>query len=326
MEKIKIALLGLGTVGSGVKAILDEKQEQLSEKIYQKSGRKITVEIAKILIRHPEKYKDVDPALLTTDYQEILDDDSIKVVVEAIGGEEPATSYMISAMEKKKHVVSANKLAIARSKGSLEEAAKENNVVFLYEAAVAGTIPILRAINDSLVGNDITKISGIINGTTNYILSKMTNERSSYKDALKKAQELGFAEPDPTSDVSGNDALYKIAILSRLAFGKWLDLDAIDCQGITGVTAEQIQKAKDQGNVIKFLAQSEKVDGKIIASVSLQAIDRHHPLAHVDGAMNAVYLHCDNAGELLFQGAGAGSRPTGSAVVSDLFEIVSNHS
>lgn len=322
MENIKIALLGLGTVGSGVRKILNEKQEQLSQKIYQKNGQKVTIEIAKILIRHPENYLEVDPSLLTTNYQEILDDDSIKMVVEAIGGESPATEYMIRAMEKKKHVVSANKLAIAKSHGSLEEVARKNQVHFFYEAAVAGTVPILRTINDSLVANEITKVSGIINGTTNYILSKMTNEQSSYQDALKKAQELGFAEANPASDVNGDDAKYKIAILSRLAFGEWVDLESIACQGITAVTPEQIHDAKAKGKVIKFLAQSEKVNGNIMASVSLQEIDRHHPLAHVEGAMNAVYLHCDNAGELLFQGAGAGSRPTASAVVSDVFEII----
>lgn len=322
MEKIKIALLGLGTVGSGVREILLEKQEHLSEKIYQKNGQKVIIEIAKILIRQPDKYQYVDPSLPTTDYQEILDDDSIKIVIEAMGGEHPATEYMLRAMEKKKHVVSANKLAIAKSNGSLETTARKNHVNFLYEAAVAGTVPVLRAINDSLVANEITKVSGIINGTTNYILSKMTNEQSSYKDALLNAQELGFAEANPASDVNGDDAKYKIAILSRLAFGQWPDLNTIDCQGITAVTPKQIQDAKAKGKVIKFLAQSEKVNGNIIASVSLQEIDRQHPLAHVEGAMNAVYLHCDNAGELLFQGAGAGSRPTASAVVSDVFNIV----
>ena len=321
MEKIKIALLGLGTVGSGVKAILEEKEEVLRERLYGKTGRDLSFEIVKILIRNPEKYGHVDSSLLTTDYQEILEDDSIQVVVEAIGGENPATDYMLKAMERKKHVVSANKLAIAKSGGSLEKASNENHGEFFYEAAVAGTIPILRSINDSLVANEITKISGIINGTTNYILSKMTNEKSSYHDALKKAQELGFAETDPASDVNGNDAQYKIAILSRLAFGEWPDLDSIPRQGITEVTPEQIEDARNRGKVIKFLARSEKINGKIVASVNPQEIDRHHPLAHVEGAMNAVYLHCDNAGELLFQGAGAGSRPTASAVVSDLFAI-----
>lgn len=322
MEKIKIALLGLGTVGSGVHAILEEKQNLLQQRFHNKNDREVSIKIAKILIRDPAKYHNVDPSLLTTDYQEILDDDSIRVVVEAIGGEKPAVDYMIRAMERKKHVVSANKLAISKFGEPLVKASKKNNMEFLYEAAVAGTIPILRTIKDSLVANEITKMSGIINGTTNFILSKMTHEQSSYKDALVKAQELGFAEADPGSDVNGDDALYKIAILSRLAFGTWMDLNTIDCKGITEVTPKQIEDAQKRGKVIKFLARSEKVDGKIIASVSPEEIDRNHPLAHVDGAMNAVYLHCDNAGELLFQGAGAGSRPTASAVVSDLFAVV----
>jgi len=322
MEKIKIALLGLGTVGGGVKAILEEKQDLIQERIYIKNGRKVSLEISKILISHPEKYRAISPVLLTTDFQEIMNDENIKVVVEVMGGEEPATNYMLQAMERKKHVVTANKLAIAKSGELLENVATKNRVNFLYEAAVAGTIPIIRTINDSLVANEITEISGIINGTTNYILSKMTHERSPYAEALMNAQELGFAEEDPGSDVKGDDALYKIAILSRLAFGEWPDLDTIDCKGITEITPQQIEDAKKRGKVIKFLARTKKAEGKIIASVSPEEIDLHHPLAHVDGAMNAVYLHCDNAGELLFQGAGAGSRPTASAVVSDLFAVI----
>ena len=321
MKKIKIALLGHGTVGGGVRTILEEKQELLEKKIYLKTGRKLSLEISKILISNPEKHSSIDPLLISTDYGEILNDENIKIVVEVIGGKEPATSYMLEAMKRKKHVISANKLAIARSGNKLENTAIKNRVEFLYEAAVAGTIPIIRTINDSLVANEITEISGIINGTTNYILSKMTHENSSYGIALKKAQELGFAESNPGSDVNGDDALYKIAILSRMAFGKWPDLDTIGCKGITEITPQKIQEAKKRGKVIKFLARTKKFDEKIIASVSPEEVDLHHPLAHVDGAMNAVYLHCDNAGELLFQGAGAGSLPTASAVVSDIFAI-----
>lgn len=324
MKKIEIAMLGLGTVGSGVKNILEEKCEHLSQKIFEKTGIKKEIKISKILVRDKNKDYGVDKAILTEDYKEILSDENIKIVVEVIGGESPATDYMIKAMKEKKHVVSANKLAIAKSKGSLEEEAKKNDVKFMYEASVAGTIPVIRVINDSLVANNITKISGIINGTTNYILSKMTNENQSFEEALKKAQELGFAEADPSSDVDGDDVMYKIAILSRLAFGDWIDLESIDKKGITSVTLKDIEEAKANGKKIKFIAQAEKVEGKLAVSVSLQEIEEKHPLANVDGAMNAVYITCDNAGEILLQGAGAGSRPTASAVVSDIVAIAEN--
>lgn len=324
MKTIEIAMLGLGTVGSGVKNILEEKCEHLSQKIFEKTGVKKEIKISKILVRDKNKDYGVDKAILTEDYKEILSDENIKIVVEVIGGESPATDYMIKAMKEKKHVVSANKLAIAKSKGSLEEEAKKNDVKFMYEASVAGTIPVIRVINDSLVANNITKISGIINGTTNYILSKMTNENQSFEEALKKAQELGFAEADPSSDVDGDDVMYKIAILSRLAFGDWIDLESIDKKGITSVTLKDIEEAKANGKKIKFIAQAEKVEGKLAVSVSLQEIEEKHPLANVDGAMNAVYITCDNAGEILLQGAGAGSRPTASAVVSDIVAIAEN--
>lgn len=324
MKTIEIAMLGLGTVGSGVKNILEEKCEHLSQKIFEKTGIKKEIKISKILVRDKNKDYGVDKAILTEDYKEILSDENIKIVVEVIGGESPATDYMIKAMKEKKHVVSANKLAIAKSKGSLEEEAKKNDVKFMYEASVAGTIPVIRVINDSLVANNITKISGIINGTTNYILSKMTNENQSFEEALKKAQELGFAEADPSSDVDGDDVMYKIAILSRLAFGDWIDLESIDKKGITSVTLKDIEEAKANGKKIKFIAQAEKVEGKLAVSVSLQEIEEKHPLANVDGAMNAVYITCDNAGEILLQGAGAGSRPTASAVVSDIVAIAEN--
>ena len=324
MKTIEIAMLGLGTVGSGVKNILEEKCEHLSQKIFEKTGIKKEIKISKILVRDKNKDYGVDKAILTEDYKEILSDENIKIVVEVIGGESPATDYMIKAMKEKKHVVSANKLAIAKSKGSLEEEAKKNDVKFMYEASVAGTIPVIRVINDSLVANNITKISGIINGTTNYILSKMTNENQSFEEALKKAQELGFAEADPSSDVDGDDVMYKIAILSRLAFGDWIDLESIDKKGITSVTLKDIEEAKANGKKIKFIAQAEKIEGKLAVSVSLQEIEEKHPLANVDGAMNAVYITCDNAGEILLQGAGAGSRPTASAVVSDIVAIAEN--
>ncbi|MBP2027730.1 homoserine dehydrogenase [Acetoanaerobium pronyense] len=323
MEKIQIAVLGLGTVGSGVKNILQEKKELLKERIFQKTGLEREIEIKKILIRDINKVYDVDKELLTEDFEDILNDDDIKIVVELIGGNQPATDYMIKAMKANKNVITANKLVIAKSNGLLEKVAKENDVRFMYEASVAGTVPVIKVINDSLVGNSISKISGIVNGTTNYILSKMTNENKSFEEALKSAQDLGFAESDPSSDIDGDDSLYKIAILSKLAFSTEIDLEKISKQGIRHITKTDIENAKNSNKRIKFLAQAEKKEGKVVISVSPVEIDSKHPLANVEGAMNAVCISCDNAGEIMLQGAGAGSRPTASAVVSDIFSVAS---
>lgn len=321
MQKIKIAILGLGTVGAGVKNILMEKEAQLSQKLYEKTGKRKIIEIKKVLVRNLDREYGLDKNMITKDYEDILNDPEIQIIAELMGGENPATEYMIQAMEKGKHVVSANKMAIAKSKGNLDEKAKEQGVSFMYEASVAGTIPVIRVINDCLVANKIQKISGIINGTTNYILSKMVNEGQSFEAALKKAQELGFAEADPSADVDGDDAMYKIAILTKLAFGKDVELEAIGKTGITGITENDVAKAKEKGRTIKFLAQAEQIGDALEISVSPQEIDKSHPLANVDGAMNAVYITCDNSGEIMLQGAGAGSRPTASAVVSDIFAI-----
>lgn len=321
MKTIKIALLGLGTVGSGVKNILEEKKDQLSDKLFEKTGEKALIEIKKILVRNTDKDYGVDKSMLTTDYSQIIDDPEIQIVVELMGGDEPASEYMTRAMESGKHVVTANKMAIALSGGKIEDKAKEKGVSFMYEASVAGTIPVIRVIQDSLVANEIQKISGIINGTTNYILSKMMNENQSFESALKKAQELGFAEADPTSDVEGYDAMYKIAILSKLAFNFMPDLKNIKRTGIRGVSISDIDKARENGNTIKFIAQAEKFKEGVKVSVAPLEISKKHPLANVDGPMNAVYITCDNAGEIMLQGAGAGSRPTASAVVSDIFAI-----
>ncbi len=321
MKKVKIALLGLGTVGSGVKSILEEKKDQLSQKLYEKTGEEKCIEISRILVRNTEKDYGADKSLLTADYEDIINDPEIKIVVELIGGQEPATKYMKQAIDAGKHVVTANKMAIAMSGGSIEDQAKKSGAAFMYEASVAGTIPVIRVIQDSLVANDIRKISGIINGTTNYILSKMANEGQSFEDALKKAQELGFAEADPTSDVEGFDAMYKIAILSKLAFGIMPEPDQISRTGITGVSVADIENAKANGSTVKFIAQAHREGDSVNVSVSPVEISTKHPLANVDGAMNAVYIDCDNAGEIMLQGAGAGSRPTASAVVSDIFAI-----
>ncbi|MGB5823240.1 MAG: homoserine dehydrogenase [Proteocatella sp.] len=321
MKKIKVAILGLGTVGSGVKNILMEKEAQLSQKLYEKTGEHKKIEIKKVLVRNIQRDYGLDKNMITNDYEDILNDPEIQIVAELMGGENPATEYMTKAMEKGKHVISANKMAIAKSKGALDEKAKEQGVSFMYEASVAGTIPVIRVINDCLVANKIQKISGIINGTTNYILSKMANEGQSFEAALREAQELGFAEADPSADVEGDDAMYKIAIMSKLAFGKDVELGTISKTGITGITEDDVERAKKNGRIIKFLAQAEQIGDVIEISVSLQELEKTHPLANVDGAMNAVYITCDNAGEIMLQGAGAGSRPTASAVVSDIFAI-----
>lgn len=325
MKNINIALLGAGTVGSGVIGILQENKEVIVKRLYKKTGEEYNISIKKILIRNPSKYPEIPSELVTTTFEDIENDDTINIVVELMGGKQPATDYMLRAMKAGKHVVTANKLAIAQSNGAFEEASKKYNVKFMFEASVAGTIPVVRVIEDSLTANKINRISGIVNGTTNFILTKMEKENLDFDSALKLAQQLGYAEADPSSDIDGDDAMYKIAILSHLAYDKSIDLSNIDKTGLASVTKEDLDNAKENGCTIKYIAESALTsDDDVKITVSPQVLPLTHPLAGVEGATNAVYLYCDNAGEVMLQGQGAGSRPTASAVVSDILNIIEN--
>ena len=321
MKTVKIALLGLGNVGRGVWNILKMNEEE----IMKRSGYK--VEVAKILVRDKNKPRTVEvlDEIVTTDFNEILNDDSIKIVVEVMGGIEPAKDYILKAMSKKKNVVTANKMLIATNGDELFHKADEEGVMINYEASVAGGIPIIQSINESLTANKIEQLYGIVNGTTNFILSKMELEGSGFYDVLKEAQELGYAEADPTSDIEGYDAQYKLAILASLAFGTKIDIDKVYRQGITNITSLDMEYAKSLGMVIKLLAIVKEKNGKLELRVHPTMIPETHPLANVYDSFNAVFINGNAVGDMMFYGRGAGSLPTGSAVVSDIISILRNN-
>ena len=320
MKKVKIALLGLGNVGRGVWMILNSNKEE----IMKRSGYE--VEIAKILVRDKNKKRSVEvpDEIITTDFDEILEDDSIKIVVEVMGGMEPSKGYMLRCMDKKKHIVTANKMLIANAGDELFEKADEMGVMFQYEASVAGGIPIIKGINESLTANKIEKLYGIVNGTTNYILSKMELEGADFDDVLKEAQEKGYAEADPTSDLEAFDAQYKLAILASLAFGSKIDVDNIYREGITKIEAVDMKYAKEFKMGIKLLAIAKENNGKIELRVHPTMISKKHPLSNIYDSFNAVFIKGNAVGDLMFYGRGAGDLPTGSAVVGDIVTIVRN--
>lgn len=320
MKKVKIALLGLGNVGRGVWMILNSNKEE----IMKRSGYE--VEIAKILVRDKNKKRSVEvpDEIITTDFDEILEDDSIKIVVEVMGGMEPSKRYMLRCMDKKKHIVTANKMLIANAGDELFEKADEMGVMFQYEASVAGGIPIIKGIDESLTANKIEKLYGIVNGTTNYILSKMELEGADFDDMLKEAQEKGYAEADPTSDIEAFDAQYKLAILASLAFGSKIDVDNIYREGITKIEAVDMKYAKEFKMGIKLLAIAKENNGKIELRVHPTMISKKHPLSNIYDSFNAVFIKGNAVGDLMFYGRGAGDLPTGSAVVGDIVTIVRN--
>ncbi|WP_252224216.1 MULTISPECIES: homoserine dehydrogenase [unclassified Clostridium] len=318
MKKVRIALLGLGNVGRGVCMILNSNKEE----IMKRSGYE--VEIAKILVRDASKARGVEVSeeLITTDFNEILKDDSIKIVLEIMGGIDPAKEYMIKCMNAGKHIVTANKMLIATHGDELFENADSNGVMFKYEASVAGGIPIINGIDESLTANKIKELYGIINGTTNYILTKMECDGFGFDEALKEAQEKGYAEADPTSDIDGYDAQYKLAILSSLAFGTKIDVDNVYREGITNINPIDMEYAKEFKMVIKLLAIVKEVNGKLELRVHPTMIPKKHPLANVYDSFNAVFVKGNAVGDLMFYGRGAGDLPTGSAVVSDVISML----
>ncbi|GIM27659.1 homoserine dehydrogenase [Clostridium polyendosporum] len=318
MEKVRIALLGLGNVGKGVWKILQTNKEA----IIKRAG--YDIEIAKILVRDINKYRNigVPEELLTTNADDIFNDDSIKIVVEVMGGLEPAKEYILRAIRNKKNVVTANKLLIATNGDQIFSEAEENEVIVNFEASVAGGIPVIHGINESLTANKIEEVVGIINGTTNYILTKMTLEGMDFEDALKEAQEKGYAEADPTSDVESYDAAYKLAILTKLAFETKVDMNNVYREGITKINSIDIQYAKELGYVIKLLAIVKEVDGKLELRVHPTMIPSIHPLANVNDSFNAVFIKGNAVGDLMLYGRGAGELPTGSAVVGDIISVL----
>ena len=320
MKPIKVGLLGMGTVGTGVLRIVEGHQDDLQKQI----GSAIRIE--KVLVKDkskPRRYA-VEQWRLTENAWDIIDDPEIDAVVEVMGGIEPAKSYILAAIEKGKHVVTANKDLMALHGTEILTKAAERHCDVFYEASVAGGIPIIRTLIDGFSSDRITKIMGIVNGTTNYILSKMSLEGASYKDVLKEAQELGYAEADPTSDVEGLDAARKMAILGTLGFRTSLSLDDIQVKGISQVTKEDILYGKRLGYEVKLLGIAERQDDLISVSVQPAMVKHTHPLASVNGVFNAVYVYGEAVGETMFYGPGAGEMPTATSVVSDLIAVAKN--
>jgi homoserine dehydrogenase len=313
---IGIGLLGAGVVGGGVARILREKAEIYARQIG------CPLELKRVLVRDVAKQRDVEiPAsLLTTDSDEVLDDPSIRIVIEVMGGEEPAFTYLSRALGAGKFVVTGNKEVMAKHGGELLRLAREHNVDLLYEASVGGGIPIIAPLKRDLLANDIVAVTAIINGTTNYILTSMGKGSGSFADALAQAQELGFAEPDPTNDIEGIDAAYKLCILATLAFHVDVGPDDVYREGITKLEARDFEYAREMGYVIKLLAIARRQDDAVELRVHPSMVPQEQMLAGVDGVLNAVEIQGDLLPAVLFQGPGAGSLPTTSAVVGDVLD------
>jgi homoserine dehydrogenase len=317
---VNAALLGLGTVGTGVYKVLKKQEPEMTSKIGSQ------VKIKKILVRNLEKAaaKVEDPSMLTNQWEEILADPEIQIVIELMGGIHPAREYILEALKAGKHVVSANKDLIAVHGRELLDAAETAGVDFMFEAAVAGGIPIIRPLKQCLAGNYLTEVMGIVNGTTNFILTKMTQEGMEFQDALALATELGYAEADPTADIDGLDAGRKVAILASVAFHSRVVFDDVYIEGITKISAKDIRYAKEMGCDIKLLGVARNEEDGIEAYVCPMLIPSNHPLATVNDSYNAVFVHGDAVEDAMFFGRGAGELPTASAVVGDIFDIVRN--
>ena len=317
MKELNIALLGLGTVGSGVVKIIEENRQQIKDTINK------DIVIKHILVRDKSKKRplNISQYHLTEDINDILNDNSIDIVVEVMGGIEPTVDWLRTALKNKKHVITANKDLLAIHLKLLEDLAEENGVALKFEASVAGGIPIVNAINNGLNANNISKFMGIFNGTSNFILSKMTHEQTTFKDALEEAQRLGFAEADPTDDVEGVDAARKVVITSYLSFNQVIKLNDVKSVGISDITLADINAANSLNYKIKLIGKGTYENGYVNASVEPTLIHKNHQLAAVENEYNAIYVIGDAVGDTMFYGKGAGSLATGSAVVSDLLNV-----
>lgn len=322
MEKpgvIKAALLGFGTVGKGVFKLTERRKEELPHTI----GTDFV--ISRILVRSLDKQRaEAAPELFTADWSDILGDEEIRIVIELIGGIEPARTYILEALRAGKHVVTANKDLIAEYGKELFDAAAENRCDLLFEASVAGGIPIIRPLKQCLAGNEIAEVMGIVNGTTNFILSKMSRDNMEFAEALQEATELGYAEADPTADIEGYDAGRKVAIMASIAFHSRVTFQDVYTEGITKISATDIQYAKELGSVIKLLGVARNTADGIEVRVHPMLIPCGHPLASVMDSYNAVYVRGDAVGDTMFYGRGAGELPTASAVMGDVIDVARN--
>jgi homoserine dehydrogenase len=315
-DSLGISMLGAGNVGGGVVAALVAGVDRYAALVGA------PLELRRVLVRDASRARDgLTADQLTTDVDDVMTDAETKVVIEVLGGEEPAREYIERALAAGKHVVTANKEVLAKHGASLLATASEHGVRLLYEASVGGGIPIVHPLGRDLLANDVAAVTAIINGTTNYILTAMAQEGASYEDVLSDAQELGYAEPDPTADVEGIDAAYKLSILCGLAFHVEVRPDDVTRQGITGLSASDFIYAEELGCTIKLLATGRLADGAVTASVLPTLVGQHEPLAKVDGVLNAVQVEGDLVGRVLFEGPGAGPAPTASAILADVLDI-----
>lgn len=321
VRPLRVALLGAGNVGSEVARLLVESAGDLEARIGA------PLELVAVAVRDLDKARPgIDPRIITTDADAVVSRDDLDIVVEVLGGIEPARTLLLKAMANGASVVTANKALLAKDGTTLFDAAEKAGVDIYYEASVAGAIPLLRPIRESLAGDKIRRVLGIVNGTTNFILTKMDEGGADYADVLKEAQELGYAEADPTADVEGHDAAAKAAILASLAFHTRVTIDDVSCEGISKVTAADIAAAHDMGFVIKLLAIAERLpnDEGIVVRVHPAMVPREHPLASVRLAFNAVFVEAEAAGQVMFYGRGAGGAPTASSILGDVVTVARN--
>lgn len=317
MEGVRIGLVGLGTVGASFYELLAGNAEELRRRLG------VAVEVPVVAVRDPKRPRNVTAGTrVVGDYRAVLDDPSLPVVVELVGGTGVAREVVRGALERGKHVITANKALIAAHGEELFALARAKGVELLFEASVCGGIPIVKVLRESLLGNRVDRILGIVNGTTNYMLTRMSEEGLDYAAALAEAQARGFAEADPEADVSGEDATQKISILASLAFGTWIDWREVPREGITRITPRDIAFARSAGYVFKLVAAASQVDGRPLVAVYPAMVSRNHPLAAVRGESNAVMIDSDFLGPSVYQGRGAGGRPTASSLASDLGDLV----
>ncbi len=312
---VGVGLLGLGVVGSGVATILKEKAATLTQEVG------CPVILRRVLVRDSGKPRDIDLNAITLDAETILSDPEVDIVIELMGGEEPAFHYMQEALRRGKHVITANKEVIAKHGPELLDLAAQSQTALLYEASVGGGIPLIAPFRQGLLANDITALHAIINGTTNYILTNMAKGDKDLAESLREAQALGYAEADPSNDVLGTDAAYKLAILANLAFHSPVRPDEVFREGITGLTARDFRYARELGYAIKLLAIAKREGNEMEARVHPAMVPLDRILAKVDGVFNAVEVEGDLTGRIMFYGRGAGSLPTTSAVIADLIEL-----
>lgn len=315
MHMINIAILGYGTVGSGVFEVITKNKDVVNKKAGEEINIKYVLDLREFPGMPVEK-------VLTHNIDDILDDESVKVVVEVMGGVEPAYTFVKSALLKGKSVATSNKALVAAHGPELIQIARDKNVNFFFEASVGGGIPIIRPLNECLTADKILEITGILNGTTNFILTKMSKKGRNFEDVLKKAQELGYAEKDPTADIEGHDACRKIAILSSLAFGKTANFEKIHTEGITKIKKRDFEYAKELDCEIKLVGTSKRLENGISAMVAPIMLKKNHPLSTVDGVFNAIFVKGNMLGDTMYYGSGAGSLPTASAVVSDVIDAI----